>query len=50
MSKITLEQLTQEDTRRLGTIYRNLNYFGFKRAMLSMADLKVLRKMFRDSL
>ena len=44
MSKITLEQLTQEDTRRLGTIYRNLNHFGFKKAMLSMADLKILRK------
>ena len=44
MSKISLEQLTQEDTRRLGTIYRNLNHFGFKKAMLSMADLKILRK------
>ena len=44
MSTISLEQLTQEDTRRLGTIYRNLRHFGFKKAMLSMADLKILRK------
>ena len=42
MTKHTLEQLSQEDAKRLGTIYRNLNHFGFRKAMLSVADVNVI--------
>lgn len=42
MPKLTLEQISPEEAKRLGTIYRNLNHFGFKKSMLSFSDVHIL--------
>lgn len=46
MPKLTLEQISPGDAKRLGTIYRNLIHYGFKKAMLSFSDVDIIYRCF----
>ena len=44
MPKLTLEQISPYDAKRLGTIFRNLQHFGFKKSMLSISDVNIISR------
>lgn len=44
MPKLTLEQISPGEAKRLGTIFRNLKHSGFKKAMLSFSDIDIIYK------
>lgn len=46
MPKLTLEQISPNDAKRLGTIFRNLQHFGFKKSMLSISDVDIISRCF----
>ena len=43
----TFEQLTTLEKKRLGQIYRNIQFFGFRKALISVSDYTFIHNLFR---